>query len=135
MQAVGTRNTGPEWAVRRILLDLGYRYRLHSKALPGRPDIVMPGRKKAIFVHGCFWHSHGCSKGRPPKSRPEFWGPKLQANRERDVSQVQQIEALGWSVLVIWQCELKDSSALRATIVNFLGHEGKDESTTGTPIG
>jgi DNA mismatch endonuclease, patch repair protein len=120
MQSVSTKNTGPEWEIRRLLFSMRYRYRLHDSRLPGTPDIVFSGRKRVIFVHGCFWHGHGCSKGQPPKSRPEFWGPKLFRNRERDAIQAQQIEALGWSVLTLWQCELKDREALKAKIVLFL---------------
>jgi DNA mismatch endonuclease (patch repair protein) len=121
MQSVGTKNTGPEWEIRRLLFGLGYRYRLHDKRLPGRPDIVFPGRKKVIFVHGCYWHGHGCSKGHPLKSRLEYWGPKLAANRDRDATQVHKIEELGWSVLTLWQCELKDSEAVKAAVLSFLG--------------
>src|SRR5690348_10768683 len=84
MASVQQRNTGPEWIVRRLLHSNGHRYRLHSKKLPGKPDIVFGARKKAIFVHGCFWHGHDCAKGRSPKSRLDYWGPKLEANRRRD---------------------------------------------------
>jgi DNA mismatch endonuclease (patch repair protein) len=120
MQSVKTRDTGPELAVRRVLSGLGYRYRLNSKKLPGRPDIVLPGRRKAIFVHGCFWHSHGCAKGQASKSRLEYWGPKLAANRERDAAQLRALQALGWSVLTVWQCETRDEDALRARLKRFL---------------
>src|ERR1035438_3891223 len=98
MQSVGTRDTGPELKVRRLLFSLGYRYRLNAKKLPGRPDIVFPGRMKAIFVHGCFWHGHGCRKGRAPKSRIEYWKPKLKNNRRRDLAQSRALKTLGWSV-------------------------------------
>lgn len=121
MQAVKTRDTGPELAVRRILFRLGYRYRLSAKELPGRPDIVFPGRKRAIFVHGCFWHGHGCAKGHAPKSRLDYWAPKLQANRARDAAQLHELEKLGWSVLTIWQCETRDQEALAANLKRFLG--------------
>jgi DNA mismatch endonuclease (patch repair protein) len=121
MQAVGTKNTGPEWEVRRLLFRIGYRYRLHDKRLPGRPDIVFSGKKKAIFVHGCYWHGHGCPKGQPPKSRSDYWSPKLSANRARDARQIRELEALGWSVLTVWQCELKDPGALETKISSFLG--------------
>lgn len=128
MQAVKTRDTGPELTVRRILYRLGYRYRLHSKKLPGQPDIVLSARKKAIFVHGCFWHGHGCPKGKAPKSHLEYWGPKLEGNRERDAAQVFALEALGWSVLTIWQCETGDTQALAATLVRFVSrHQTANE--------
>lgn len=120
MQAVKTENTGPEWVVRRLLYSRGYRYRLHPKTLPGRPDIVMPGRKVAIFVHGCFWHSHACTKGNAPKSRLDYWGPKLEANRIRDAKKAQELEALGWRVITIWQCETKDEAALAAKLLPFV---------------
>jgi DNA mismatch endonuclease (patch repair protein) len=121
MQSVGTRDTGPELKVRRLLFSLGYRYRLNAKKLPGRPDIVFPGRMKAIFVHGCFWHGHGCRKGRAPKSRIEYWKPKLKNNRRRDLAQSRALKTLGWSVLVIWQCETNDPEDLGARLVAFLG--------------
>ncbi|SPF51510.1 DNA mismatch endonuclease of very short patch repair [Candidatus Sulfopaludibacter sp. SbA4] len=120
MQAVKTRDTGPELTVRRILFQLGYRYRLNAKKLPGRPDIVLPGGKRAIFVHGCFWHGHGCAKGQAPKSRLDYWEPKLKANRERDAAQLRALEELGWSVLTIWQCETHDRETLTARLKRFL---------------
>jgi len=99
---------------------MGYRFRLHRKDLPGTPDIVLPIRRTAIFVHGCFWHAHGCKIGRPPKSRPEFWGPKLARNRERDQANLDALGAAGWNVATVWQCETKDLEALRERLVNFL---------------
>jgi DNA mismatch endonuclease (patch repair protein) len=121
MQAVKTRDTGPELIVRRILFRLGYRYRLNAKKLPGRPDIVFPGRKQAIFVHGCFWHGHGCAKGQAPKSRLDYWEPKLRTNKERDAAQLCKLKELGWSVLTIWQCETHDRGVLTARLKGFLG--------------
>ena len=112
MQAVGTKNTGPEMKVRRILHALGLRFRLHRKDLPGKPDIVLPRHRKVIFVHGCFWHAHGCAKGQPPKSRPDYWLPKLARNV--------QLESLGWQVLVLWQCEIKESEQLAARLQAFV---------------
>ena len=122
MQSVGTKNTGPEWIVRRLLHSAGFRYRLHVRELPGKPDLFFPSRRVAIFVHGCFWHSHGCKKGQPPKSKLDYWGPKLKANRLRDERQKQQLEALGWRVLTIWQCETKDEHSLLQRLMNFLGN-------------
>lgn len=121
MQSVKTENTGPEWKVRRLLSRLRYRYRLHRKSLPGRPDIVFPSRKIAIFVNGCFWHSHGCRKGRPPKSRLEYWGPKLKANRRRDTAKTAELEALGWRTLTVWQCEVDDVETLTVRLTKFIG--------------
>jgi DNA mismatch endonuclease (patch repair protein) len=120
MQSVGTHDTGPELTVRRLLHRLGYRYRLHAKKLPGKPDIVFPGRKKAIFVHGCFWHSHGCPKGQAPKSRLDYWEPKLKTNSARDRAQLAALQTLGWSVLTVWQCEIFDPDALRAKLSAFI---------------
>lgn len=120
MQSVRTKDTGPELTVRRALFAAGYRFRLHRKDLPGSPDIVLPGRKKAIFVHGCFWHGHGCTKGRGPKSHIEYWGPKLEANKERDWRNRSALIKLGWHVLTIWQCELSDTELLTQQLRTFL---------------
>ena len=103
MSRIGPKNTAPEMIVRRMLHALGFRFRLHRKDLPGTPDIVFPGRRKAIMVHGCFWHAHGCKIGRPPKSRPEFWQPKLERNRQRDAENVADLRESGWDVETIWQ--------------------------------
>jgi DNA mismatch endonuclease (patch repair protein) len=120
MQSVKTKNTGPEKAVRKALFAAGYRYRLHRKDLAGSPDIVFPSRKKTIFVHGCFWHGHGCPKGRPSKSHTEYWGAKIEANHARDQLNVTQLEAQGWDVLVVWQCELADFPRAFDRIVKFV---------------
>lgn len=109
MSRIRSTDTKPEMRVRRLAYALGYRYRLHRKDLPGRPDLVFPGRRKVIFVHGCFWHQHlGCPAGRIPKSRPEFWEPKLQKNRQRDAANKRELVVAGWQVLVLWECQLKD---------------------------
>jgi DNA mismatch endonuclease (patch repair protein) len=122
MKAVPTRNTSVELAVRRILFEAGYRYRLHRKDLPGSPDIVFPSRRKAIFINGCFWHSHqGCAKGRPPKSRTDFWEAKLSRNRARDAENLAGLAALGWLTLTIWQCEIKQLETWKETLFDFLG--------------
>ena len=123
MQAVRSKDTKPERVVRRLLHGLGYRYRLHRSDLPGKPDLVFPGRKKAIFVHGCFWHAHGCRHGQPPKSRLDYWLPKLERNRERDAEKLAILESLHWSVLTVWQCEIGDSDALTARLCAFLEDE------------
>ena len=115
MARVKGRDTRPEMTVRRALWAAGLRYRLHDKRLPGKPDIVFASRCVALFVHGCFWHRHpGCQAARMPKSRPEFWEPKLAGNVIRDREQRSRLEALGWTVLVIWECETRDPSALKA---------------------
>ncbi|WP_453962500.1 very short patch repair endonuclease [Amorphus suaedae] len=124
MKQVRGRNTKPEMAVRRLAHGLGYRYRLHRRDLPGKPDLVFGPRKKVIFVHGCFWHRHpdpNCKLARMPKSRLEFWGPKLKGNRERDVRQLAALEAKGWEYLVVWECETADRASLATRLREFLG--------------
>lgn len=120
MQAVKSKDTRPELHVRRLLHAMGYRFRLHRNDLPGKPDIVLPRYKKAIFVHGCFWHAHGCSKGKPPKSRLDYWLPKLEMNVKRDRTKKERLESLGWKVQVVWQCETKDTDALAAKLRLFM---------------
>jgi DNA mismatch endonuclease (patch repair protein) len=120
MQSVGTQDTGPELTVRRTIFALGYRYRLNAPNLPGRPDIVLPGRRKIIFVHGCFWHWHNCRKGKAPKSRLAYWRPKLQANKARDAAQVKALRKMGWSVLTVWQCQTHNIDSLRRRLLTFL---------------
>lgn len=121
MSSVGTKDTGPELSLRRLLYKAGYRYRVHPKSLPGKPDIAFPGRRKVIFVHGCFWHSHDCSKGRPPKSRSDYWAPKLNANRERDERIIKELSHSGWDSLIVWQCELREPEAVFKKVQDFLG--------------
>lgn len=121
MRRVKGRDTGPEKTVRRLLTGLGSRYRLHRKDLPGKPDIVMAGRRLAIFVHGCFWHGHDCARGaRVPKANRDYWLAKVARNRERDVASRAALEAAGWRVETIWECELKDEAALRARLARML---------------
>lgn len=114
MRRVKGRDTSPELKVRRLLTSLGARYRLHRKDLPGNPDIVMAGRRLAIFVHGCFWHGHDCARGaRVPKANREYWLGKVGRNRERDVASRAALEAAGWRVETVWECEMKDEAVLR----------------------
>ena len=120
MRSVGTANTGPEMVVRRALHHRGFRYSLHRRDLPGSPDIVFPSRRKILFVHGCFWHGHSCRWGNLPKSRIEYWRPKIEANRKRDARNVKDLQDDDWAVLVVWQCELRDKSAAINRIVRFL---------------
>ena len=120
MSRVKSRDTTPERMVRSMLHAMGYRFRLHRKNLPGKPDIVFGPRKKAVFVHGCFWHGHRCRKGRLPKSNEAFWRTKIVTNRKRDSRQVKDLKELGWKVLVIWQCELKEPLAVERRIADFL---------------
>lgn len=122
MSRVKSKDTSPEMIVRRLLHSMGYRYRLHGKKLPGKPDLVFAGRKKAIFVHGCFWHGHDCKRGaRIPSTRQDYWLAKVSRNRDRDARNVSSLEQAGWSVLVVWECELKDRVALAESLTQFLG--------------
>lgn len=120
MRAVKSKDTAPEMVVRKLVFSMGYRYRLHRKDLPGSPDLVFPGRKKVIFVHGCFWHGHRCKKGKPPATRAEYWLPKLEANRKRDSRAKRAIAKLGWQSLVIWTCTLDDLPATQEKLRKFL---------------
>ncbi|MFD0326766.1 very short patch repair endonuclease [Lysobacter gummosus] len=113
MARIRSRDTVPERQVRSLLHRLGFRFRIHRKDLPGTPDIVLPGRRTVIFVHGCFWHGHSCKRGRMPKSRAEYWGPKIETNRRRDALKRRQLRGLGWKVISVWECELKDMDRLR----------------------
>lgn len=124
MALVRNSNTKPELLVRRALHRAGLRYRLHVKRLPGKPDIVFPSRQLVIFVHGCFWHRHPdpkCQLARLPKSRLEFWKPKLEGNSIRDQKNRATLEALGWYVIVIWECELVGDSRLKFLVNEILG--------------
>lgn len=118
MSKIGPRDTKPELAVRSLLHRLGYRFRLHRKDLPGTPDLVLPRYGVAIFVHGCFWHGHRCKTGKMPKSRTEYWGPKIEANKARDARKARQLRRLGWRVIAIWECELKHPDRLARKLVN-----------------
>lgn len=121
MRKIRAKNTSPEMLVRRLVHGMGFRYRLHVAALPGKPDIVFPRLKKIIEVRGCFWHQHGnCIDSHIPKSRPGYWLPKLQRNRSRDAANLQNLKALGFRVLVVWECETKKAKRLAAKLSRFL---------------
>lgn len=120
MRAVRSKNTAPELLVRKLIFSLGYRYRIHRKDLPGTPDIVFPGRKKVVFVHGCFWHGHCCKKGRLPKSRTDYWEQKIRLNKRRDALVCKRLRSGGWSVLKIWQCQLVDIDTVTTRLTRFL---------------
>ncbi len=106
MQRIRKTDTKPEMIVRRLVHAMGYRYRLHQSKLPGSPDMVLARHRKVILVHGCFWHRHDCADGRKlPRSKPEYWGPKLERNRRRDEVSAALLHELGWGVLVVWECE------------------------------
>ncbi|MBM7324153.1 DNA mismatch endonuclease Vsr [Agrobacterium sp. S2] len=122
MSRVKSKDTTPEMIVRRLAHNLGYRYRLHGANLPGKPDLVFACRRKVIFVHGCYWHGHDCRRGaRTPSTRQEYWLPKLARNKERDARNVSSLEQDGWSVLIVWECEISDRVALADRLTAFLG--------------
>lgn len=121
MAQVKSKDTKPELAVRRLLHGLGYRYRLHRKDLPGKPDLVFPARHKAVFIHGCFWHSHaGCERARLPSSNKDYWHAKLRRNRERDERNLILLQQEGWKPFVMWECELADLEAIARNLTDFL---------------
>jgi len=116
MAKVAGKNTEPETAVRKLIWQMGFRYRLHDKNLPGKPDIVFSKKKKIIFVHGCFWHNHiGCKMATMPQSNADYWQAKIQRNVNRDKTNIAKLESMGWQVLIVWECELKDIETLKST--------------------
>ena len=119
MAAVRSRDTKPERLVRSTLHALGLRFRLYKRELPGSPDLVLKRHNAVVFVHGCFWHGHDCGRGKVPATRQDFWLPKLLSNRERDTTQVQQLKALGWRVLIVWECEAKDVAKLSHRLAHW----------------
>jgi DNA mismatch endonuclease (patch repair protein) len=121
MRQIRSKDTKPEMALRSLLHGAGYRYRLHSSELPGKPDLIFPSRKAVIFVHGCFWHQHrSCQDGHIPESRSNYWVPKLARNAERDTQARRKLSALGWRVLVVWECELKSPEKVLRKAEKFL---------------
>ncbi len=125
MRAVKSRDTSPEMKVRALLRAIAPGYRLHRAELPGKPDVAYVGRKRAIFVHGCFWHGHDCARGaRAPKANAAYWRAKIDRNRARDARNLESLQALGWRAMVVWECELKDEAALRARLAAFLDDQG-----------
>lgn len=121
MQAVRSKNTGPERIVRRLARQLGFRYRLHHKGLPGKPDLAFIRKRKVVFVHGCFWHGHDCSRGaRVPVHNRAYWVKKIARNKERDAENLKALRAQGWKALVIWECELGKESKVARRLKGFL---------------
>jgi len=121
MQAVRSRDTKPEQIVRRVVYQLGYRYRLHRRDLPGKPDLAFIGRRKVVFVHGCFWHGHDCTRGaRIPKHNRAYWVEKIARNKARDAEHLAMLSALGWATLVVWECELKGLAGVHNRLERFL---------------
>lgn len=121
MQAVKSKDTAPELLVRKLAHRMGYRFRLHRKGLPGKPDLVFPRMHKAIFVHGCFWHGHNCARGaRVPKANRDYWTKKIARNKERDRVNLIALKELDWKALVLWECQLRDQKGLGAQLSAFL---------------
>lgn len=126
MQAIRSKDMKPEIALRRLAYALGFRYRLHRHDLPGRPDMACAKSRKAIFVHGCFWHQHSSSECRLthiPKSNRGYWRPKLERNVARDAQHLETLRAAGWAVLVVWECELTNPEAVSRNLKTFLSHK------------
>lgn len=122
MRAVKGANTMPELAVRRLAHGMGFRFRLHRKDLPGKPDLTFPRLRKVIFVHGCFWHGHDCARGaRVPVQNRDYWTRKVARNAERDRIAQSELQRLGWKSLVVWECEIRDQNRLRRALRRFLG--------------
>ena len=121
MRAVKSRDTAPEMTVRRLVYSMGYRYRLHRKDLPGKPDLAFKSRRKVIFIHGCFWHGHDCKRGaRVPKNNREYWETKIARNRERDKQHDEDLKREGWRVFVVWECQISEPEAVTERIKSFL---------------
>ena len=123
MRSVKSKGTGPEIVVRKVLRDLGFFYRLNVKNLIGTPDIVFRKYRKIILVNGCFWHGHNCKKGRLPKTNLDFWNKKIMKNTDRDKKVLKELELQGWDILVVWQCETRDTKSLSNMLLNFLVNE------------
>jgi DNA mismatch endonuclease, patch repair protein len=120
MARVRGKDTAPEMLVRRLVYSMGYRYRLHDRSLPGTPDLVFRKFRKLIFVHGCFWHGHECPRGSLPSTNIDFWHNKISKNRQRDESSQKQLRKLGWKVLTVWECKMKNKSRLKKRLSQFL---------------
>jgi len=124
MRRIASKDTSPELLIRKLTHRLGYRFRIHRKDLPGKPDLAFLSKKKVIFVHGCFWHQHRdpqCKISHTPKSRTDYWIPKLQRNAERDKEHQEKLNEKGWEFLIVWECQVKDLKALSARITSFVG--------------
>jgi len=120
MSQVRQKNTKPEMKVRRLLHSMGFRYRLHGKDLPGRPDLIFSKSKRVIFVHGCYWHRHDCKKATVPSSNVEYWTKKFAENVARDDKVVRELTSLGWASMIVWECQTRDADALASSLSTFL---------------
>lgn len=130
MGRIGSADTRPELAVRSLLHKAGFRFRLHSQRLPGKPDIVLPYYKTVVFVHGCLWHGHeNCKRGRRPKSNTEYWNRKIDRNVMRDAANAELLRGLGWQRLIVWECELKNPDLVVKKLVSLLKHEKDTQGT------
>jgi DNA mismatch endonuclease (patch repair protein) len=137
MRAIRSGNTKPELLVRKALHAAGYRFRLHSAGLPGKPDIVLPKYRTVIFVHGCFWHGHDCKYFKLPKTRPEFWSAKIEANRARDARNIAELQQSGWRIILIWECAIRSGPPGLNDIITRLGkvlYGSADQSDAGVTI-
>jgi len=122
MRAVKGANTAPELAVRSMVHRMGFRFRLHRRDLPGKPDLVFPRLKRVVFVHGCFWHGHDCARGaRMPKANADYWRAKIARNRSRDLVHLKALKTAGWRAAVVWECELRNSTRVAKRLARFLG--------------
>lgn len=129
MRRVHGKDTGPEMAVRRMVHRMGFRYCLHRGDLPGKPDLAFPARRKVIFVHGCYWHGHSCRAGRNrPSSNTGYWIAKLDRNKARDAANQRRLRRMGWGVLAVWECELKNAERLQARLARFLSGGGHSKN-------
>lgn len=138
MSGIKGKNSLPETLVRRLLFAAGFRFRLHRRDLPGTPDIVMPGRKIAIFVHGCFWHAHrGCKYAKVPATRPDFWMAKLQGNVERDQRAIEKLATMGWRVLCVWECATRNQETVKSlpgNLIDWINGDSPFGEISGPPI-
>ena len=134
MARIKSTDTKPELLIRKLLTQLGAHYRLHRKDLPGSPDVVMPGRRLAIFVHGCFWHGHDCARGaRVPKANRDYWLAKVGRNKARDARNLADLAAAGWRVETVWECEMKDREALKGRLAALLSASAPGQSPSVAP--
>ncbi|MDH4571115.1 very short patch repair endonuclease [Salinicola acroporae] len=132
MSRVRGKDTKPEMRLRRMVHAMGFRYRLHAKYLPGKPDLVFPSRRAVVFMHGCFWHRHeGCKLARMPKSRVSFWREKLEANRQRDRRNQLRLQEMGWRVLIVWECQLSTPEDTARRVRDFLNEAEVDHDEIG----
>lgn len=138
MSGIKGKNSSPERLVRRLLFAAGFRFRLHRRDLPGTPDIVMPSRKIAIFVHGCFWHAHrGCRYAKVPATRPDFWIAKFQANVERDQRAIDKLAGMGWRVLCVWECATRNHetlNSLESALIDWINGEAQYKEISGPSV-